>query len=575
MKTALHLLLTLSLMLCTWSSQAANTALGSLPKIVTIKGTDYLIVNMTNTGLGTTSDRIIAIADLVNSPSLSSNRHMTDFHLMPTNIYSNASWTISGTSGSHLLTANTAAAFSGVQPGYNFAQGTAQWTVCKIIDSTHVLVYEPLGSTLVNSPFVIYPNAATFHDIDGNPFGSIGNDASIGVIGLSDFAGNSGCFYWFDGTNTVRVSVRDQTQGPRWEVAPLPGGGAAPFAVAIFAPEDSLEVYPDGTVSHKYGLTNRFGDLVLWGPVSVPQRLKLGGGLGVATTNAVTTGLTLSGTANSGTFTASGSIFNSVGPGWKLQTTGGGQWTITQVVNGTTVRAFPQSASTFTDTFAIYPPALVVSNSGGAFAGAITSDGMFLSDNSTSVGGTLLEEGTNGFRVRINDEGDGPRYEIYTSRNQVPFSVSIYAPFDAVEVQSNGTFSVQQGLTNNTGGPLKLRGTVQAPEGATITGLAVTGDSTNTSGDVIVATAGKGLKIKGGANSRVGTNTFSSGSCVVANTSITANTIVIPQFIAESGYVFNTPGSLVVSNTPGVGFTIFSANNLETNRFKWVAIEGF
>src|SRR6056297_1123016 len=53
------------------------------------------------------------------------------------------------------------------------------------------------------------------------------------------------------------------------------------------------------------------------------------------------------------------------------------------------------------------------------------------------------------------------------------------------------------------------------------------GDRTITDGDLIIATAGKGLQIKEGSNARMGTGTLVAGTLTVANTSVTANTVIM------------------------------------------------
>jgi hypothetical protein len=53
------------------------------------------------------------------------------------------------------------------------------------------------------------------------------------------------------------------------------------------------------------------------------------------------------------------------------------------------------------------------------------------------------------------------------------------------------------------------------------------GDRTITDGDLVIATAGNGLQIKEGSNARMGTATLASGTVTVANTSVTANTVIM------------------------------------------------
>jgi hypothetical protein len=89
-----------------------------------------------------------------------------------------------------------------------------------------------------------------------------------------------------------------------------------------------------------------------------------------------------------------------------------------------------------------------------------------------------------------------------------------------------------------------------------------TGALTVTTGNIIASngnlqstTAGKGLVLAEGANARMGTATLIGGTIAVANTSVTANTRVYICRTSAGG-IPGALGSLIVTKTAGVGFTI-------------------
>ncbi|MCX4969388.1 glycosyl hydrolase family 28-related protein [Streptomyces sp. NBC_00654] len=84
-----------------------------------------------------------------------------------------------------------------------------------------------------------------------------------------------------------------------------------------------------------------------------------------------------------------------------------------------------------------------------------------------------------------------------------------------------------------------------------------------------LGSAGGGVAIKEGANARMNVATLAAGAVTVANTSITANTRVLPFRQAAGGAL----GHLSVTKNPGVGFTITSSSNTETSVVAWVLFE--
>ncbi|GAW54761.1 right-handed parallel beta-helix repeat-containing protein [Nocardioides sp. PD653] len=93
-------------------------------------------------------------------------------------------------------------------------------------------------------------------------------------------------------------------------------------------------------------------------------------------------------------------------------------------------------------------------------------------------------------------------------------------------------------------------------------------------GDLFVVTAGKGLRIKEGANARSGVSTLVGGTVTVANTSVTANTRI--QLTVQSLGTVTTPKAIAVTaRVNGTSFTITSADATDTSVVAWQLVEGF
>ncbi|MEU9065811.1 glycosyl hydrolase family 28-related protein [Streptomyces sp. NPDC048306] len=84
-----------------------------------------------------------------------------------------------------------------------------------------------------------------------------------------------------------------------------------------------------------------------------------------------------------------------------------------------------------------------------------------------------------------------------------------------------------------------------------------------------LGSAGGGIAIAEGTNARMGVTTLAAGTKTVANTSVTANTRVMPFRQAAGG----APGHLSVTKNNGVGFTITSSSNTDTSTVGWVLFE--
>lgn len=113
--------------------------------------------------------------------------------------------------------------------------------------------------------------------------------------------------------------------------------------------------------------------------------------------------------------------------------------------------------------------------------------------------------------------------------------------------------------------------TVNAPSGAgTINAAVKAGGDVLITGNVKLQSAGNGLQIKSGSNARVGTGVLTGGTQTVANTSVTASTLV---FLTDTSTSVTNVGSLTVVTTAGVGFVVTSTLALDTSTYNWMLIE--
>lgn len=91
-----------------------------------------------------------------------------------------------------------------------------------------------------------------------------------------------------------------------------------------------------------------------------------------------------------------------------------------------------------------------------------------------------------------------------------------------------------------------------------------------TSGDLIVTTAGKGLKVKEGTNAKMGTATMVAGTVVVATTSVSATSRIFLTTNTPGG----TPGAVYVSSrVAGTSFTISSTSVADTSTVAWMIVD--
>jgi len=97
-----------------------------------------------------------------------------------------------------------------------------------------------------------------------------------------------------------------------------------------------------------------------------------------------------------------------------------------------------------------------------------------------------------------------------------------------------------------------------------------TGDVNVSTGNLLISTLGKGLQIKTGTNSKLGTAVLAAGTVTVANTSVTANS----QIFLTSQVNGGTPGFLRIgAKTAGTSFVITSSSGTDTSTVAWIIVE--
>lgn len=97
-----------------------------------------------------------------------------------------------------------------------------------------------------------------------------------------------------------------------------------------------------------------------------------------------------------------------------------------------------------------------------------------------------------------------------------------------------------------------------------------TGDVNASTGNIKISTLGKGLQIKTGVNSRIGTAVLVGGTVTVANTSVTANSRIFVTSQTDGG----TVGFLrITAKTAATSFVITSSNLLDTSTVAWMIVE--
>jgi hypothetical protein len=166
-------------------------------------------------------------------------------------------------------------------------------------------------------------------------------------------------------------------------------------------------------------------------------------------------------------------------------------------------------------------------------------------------------EASNGklnFLAGLTAQGNAALQPSASGNSALSVNVNGSDAFDRLRILGNGNIQ--------TGPGTATRDTTWGRQGAAQIG---TSDS-----DIVIGLAGKGVRIKEGTNARMGTATLVAGVVTVSNTSITANTRIIPGHVTPGG----TPGALFVQAvTVGTSFQIKSTSSTDTSVVSWVLVE--
>lgn len=190
-------------------------------------------------------------------------------------------------------------------------------------------------------------------------------------------------------------------------------------------------------------------------------------------------------------------------------------------------------------------------------------------------GAIYTSDGSYDITVSPGTNGQVPVYDSTAASGIAPkAAVVVAAPF--TYTTSTRTLTVAT-ATNS------VPGVLSAADHTTYSGYAATlalkaplasptftGDVNSSTGNVLISTLGKGLQVKTGTNSKIGTAVLVAGVSTVVNTSITANSLIFLTSQSSGG----TPGFLkITAKTNGTSFVITSSSVLDTSTVGWHIIE--
>lgn len=187
-----------------------------------------------------------------------------------TNLYTGQG-TLSSSVGSHYWT-NSGAGSDNLQIGNYLVITNFQTTIIVTNIGTHIFYTRtPSDKNYSGSTWKYYSNYATIYDSVPRQVGFIDGGGGIGIMGTDPSTANDGHIWLLGGTNTWDImSSTDGTYGSVINFTTAQGTVNAPFRIFASPNYDTLDVMPDGTTSHRNGLTNIFGTgLKVWVPVFI------------------------------------------------------------------------------------------------------------------------------------------------------------------------------------------------------------------------------------------------------------------------------------------------------------------
>lgn len=98
-------------------------------------------------------------------------------------------------------------------------------------------------------------------------------------------------------------------------------------------------------------------------------------------------------------------------------------------------------------------------------------------------------------------------------------------------------------------------------------------DQVLAAGDISTTVAGKGFKVKEGANAKMGVSAaMTAGEIVISTTAVGANSRIFLT-VQALGTVTAPKAVAVTARTPGTSFTITSSDNTDTSTVAWLIVD--
>ena len=495
-----------------------SAPISSLPTTSTAANGDNIIVNSTNTGLGTWTTHRTSLAQLLASPPFSifpqlalpniftgatnyfdtgatnTGGLVSSLEMHVTGAYQTGTGTIPATTNGSFVIHDSGLnnKFAGWTAGYQIIlNGVGQYYVTRVVDANTLWTSKPQGNltsaTWQYQPpsFSVIWRGNTVNEAFGLPLMWTGNDGSVSVSS-GDHDGNStggvgGGFRlenWLDSWHWTTYNPGGK-YGESMSFFHDTNGGVPAMVFSDLAPAFALGMVQDGTVITEVGISNDTGRVVISG-----GQLLNGG-------------TTTAGITNNGGLTNNGPLFAesiyNVGP-------------LTNAGNFV-------SSSTITATGNI-------TTTGGAVGAGSTGSDIILEPIISGFGPNLTLSGENGssghgWNIIANTSSDGNAGDL--------------------------TFR-DASLGLNRGG-------------------------WDTSGNFFVDTAGAGLQVKEGSNAKQGTVTMNGTSLVVVSTTaVAANSRIFLTCNVPGG----TAGTeIVAARTAGTSFSVQSTSASDTSTVAW------